>query len=327
MMKAVLVMLGVVVGVSFAIGLSGRGYFNRPPHFDIPEKSRVQDLRPEVVVIGNSLVKEGVDEKILSTSLNSSAMTIYAVGSGSAFWYLAFKNAVIASAVNVPIVAIVFTDDGLTNPTAGVYGYPKKHLDQMVSGCETLLDERAYWSQMSFIERVLTRFFPPYRLRNECRTFVEKATHQVVSWFVPSYNKYDVDESVEHVFSDKNMISELVNKRQLAGSETQQILEFEVAVEKSFLPEMIRISKDAGIRLVFVRYKRRRVAEGYSDGAQMTGYLNKLKAYLTVNDVDFIDFTNDQRIGIQHYAYGNHFNREGCDLFSTLLGEKIRDKE
>jgi hypothetical protein len=64
--------------------------------FNQPLKSRLQKLRPGVVLIGNSMVNSRFSEKDLARLLGRKRVAVIGIGgSKSAFWYLLLKNVVL----------------------------------------------------------------------------------------------------------------------------------------------------------------------------------------------------------------------------------------
>jgi len=315
--------LGLVAAVGAVIGLNGRGLFNRHAQPEVPTAQLLREASPHTVIIGNSLVKEGVDAKIVSRVTEEKTETLWAVGSGSAWWYLALKNAVLPSTNAVRLVVVVFRNDALTDPFIGVHGNFKKALDEMATSHEPQLDRLAYLNQMNTAELALTRFFPPYRLANDSRVFLEKVTHTLASSLIPEYGKYDVDFSVENVFADGNMVSEMVTLKQLEAGKSEGAIDFGKSIDDSFLPLMIALAQNASIKILFARYKNRSIAEGHVDSEMMMRYQVALRDYIESEGMLYHDFTENPQIGLHHYAFGNHFNHAGNVLFSRLLGERI----
>src|SRR5918993_4526798 len=69
----------------------------------------------ELVVIGDSMAGTRVDPAVLEGLSGRRVFAILHPGSGSAFWYLALKNWVIASGVRPQAVFIFFRDANLTD--------------------------------------------------------------------------------------------------------------------------------------------------------------------------------------------------------------------
>ena len=82
------------------------------------DTDRVPDLRrlnPGYVVIGDSMAGSRIDERRLGELSGRPVAPLLQPGSGSAFWYLALKNRVIASGIKPRAVFIFFRDTNLTD--------------------------------------------------------------------------------------------------------------------------------------------------------------------------------------------------------------------
>jgi len=100
--------------------------------------------------------------------------------------------------------------------------------------------------------------------------------------------------------------------------------EFAGLVPNSFLPEMIRVAKEAGVRLVLVRCKSRLDAEqpGHELPA-MKEYTLDLARYLQEHDVHFLDYVHEPGIGVDCYANGDHLNEKGKRIWTRLMAEDL----
>jgi hypothetical protein len=60
------------------------------------------------------------------------------------------------------------------------------------------------------------------------------------------------------------------------------------------------------------------------DPAAIDAYIDALRAYLAQHGIDLIDFAADPRLLLEHYAVGDHLDRErGRPVFLPLLLEAL----
>jgi hypothetical protein len=133
------------------------------------------------------------------------------------------------------------------------------------------------------------------------------------------------DQAIERLFDEKNLNSDLLTIRQLAAESTggNKLYNFQQELDRSFLPYMIDMAQENNIQLVFVRMKRRRDVKPGGQPKALQKYIKNLEDYLAENEVDFIDFTDDKRIKIEHFGSGDHLSRNGGRrLFTKILAEK-----
>src|SRR5690606_17451756 len=76
---------------------------------------QLAELDPAYVVIGDSMAGTRIHTTRLSELTGETAAPLLQAGSGSAYWYLALKNWVIASGVRPKVVFIFFRDTNLTD--------------------------------------------------------------------------------------------------------------------------------------------------------------------------------------------------------------------
>src|SRR5436190_19758550 len=72
-------------------------------------------MNPSLVVIGDSMAGSRIDPALLNQRTGGLTAPIHYAGSGPAWWYLAFKNWVIASRIHPRAVVVFFRDTNLTN--------------------------------------------------------------------------------------------------------------------------------------------------------------------------------------------------------------------
>ncbi len=82
--------------------------------------------------------------------------------------------------------------------------------------------------------------------------------------------------------------------------ELQNLL-FERQLNRSFLPEMIRLAKERGIRLIMVRQKTLRVSASLSEPPALPLYNHDLQPYLAQNDIPLVDFSSDVRLKASYF--------------------------
>lgn len=78
--------------------------------------NELNQIQPELVLVGNSMLGEAVDQKEISRLMGLSAVKVWNGGAGSAWWYLVVKN-IFPQLVDKPrYVGVFFRDNFLTLP-------------------------------------------------------------------------------------------------------------------------------------------------------------------------------------------------------------------
>jgi lysophospholipase L1-like esterase len=105
---------------------------------------------------------------------------------------------------------------------------------------------------------------------------------------------------------------------------TDENLDFENQIDRSFLPEIIRLCKEKDIRLILVRTKTLRFSREVPEPAALSEYMDSLGSYARRNDVPLIDFAHSDRLPPSLFTDINHLNSEGKKVFTEMLVEAIR---
>lgn len=77
--------------------------------FDPAPRQRLQKIRPQIIFVGSSICDSRVDPKRLGELLGGQRVyTLWSPATGSAAWYLMFKNYIVASRIRPRVVVFVF---------------------------------------------------------------------------------------------------------------------------------------------------------------------------------------------------------------------------
>lgn len=288
-------------------------------------RSQLDQAKPEVILLGDSMLGEGVDQNGFSNLTDASTAKISPGGSATAYWYLMLKN-VIAGANHKPaLLVIFFRDHFLTEPSFRVHTPYQQSIDGLALDNEPLLDRLAYWPTLNPLERFLQSNVRMYQERDVIKTTLERWAKSAIALLL-GHETSASDEAIDRVFSEENMVPEWMNQRQLEAEQAQSVsvYDFQKRLPLSFLPTMVDIAKRSNIQLAFVRVKRRRDLEPGQQPAALVKYMKDLQAYFEENDVPLIDFTDDARIQPEHYGSGDHLNRDlGRPLFTRMVSEAL----
>jgi hypothetical protein len=302
---------------------------NPGPAFD----NQVRDLyinklereKPELVLLGDSTLMEGVDPGQLSRLTELKVSSFDDPGSASAYWYVVLKNNIAQSENKPKYLVILFRDSILTAPGYRVHGSYFIQLDEFARRREPILLERAYLNLMNPLEKAADSYFPLYGARVQIRQQIDT----VIRYSIPRWLGCDVectDASMYNVFEGSNLQpGQLQNA--VASAErylyTGHRLDFKRQINDSFLPEMIHLAKDNNIRLILVRLKSQ--TQGEYETPAVRRYISALSRYLSAEDVLFLDYGRDPRLIDEYYADTLHLSREGEAVFTEMLAERLNN--
>jgi len=300
------------------------------PHFDadisMTQSDGIAVQKPQVVLLGDSMVEENVDTSALSEHLGRSVYTISYPGSASALWYLAIKNNIVLSPNKPPVLVIVFRDTILTTPAYRVDGKFTEAIDTLAGVDEPLLIQWAYLNHMNPLEKFAKRYFPLYEFGYQVRDRADFFIRYLLPRPVLRCGKRCVDTAILNIFNFRNMIAPTADDP-VAQAEsilyTDRALDFYGQLDQSFLPEIIRLCKENGIQLVLVRGKTITFSE-IPTPAGLSRYMRNLREYLTQRGVLFVDLEADSRLTVGDFIDRFHVHPEARGIYTQMLSDGLK---
>lgn len=328
----VIIFLGIFAGANLLFGMPRKKIID---HSQLPEhrsqkemfETALKQYRPEVILLGNSMLTESVDERYFSTLTGKRSMKFCLGGSASAWWYLCIKNVICTSEYKPKFVVLFFRDNFLTIPDYRVKDSFAPYINDMMSGDDPLLDRLAYLKSCSALQYTCMKYSSIYQQKNILYKNTINFMQDDLTGKIAGVENGEVMNALKNVFDNKNFNRNLITQRQgkVEAVGRGGIYDFDRKINSSFLPEMIRSTKENDIQLVLVRVKRRREIEGNPESELVNKYMAGLERYLREANVPLIDFSNEPSLTLEHFADGDHLNREkGMPLFTQLLAKNIK---
>jgi hypothetical protein len=271
--------------------------------FDEATAETLRSAQPEFVIIGDSMAGVRVDPGHLSRMMGKSVAGLFHPGSPVAYWYLELKNFIIENQLTrVRGVIFFFRDDQLTTQVE----ISPLLLDRVARDEEPTLDR-------IFVARRLGRFADAHRMARAAYEY-----DRTRMWLEPRLTRAPLAlaGSPDSLLGTINgEVFALDKLRRFAASDLPEskaaMLDFDAQVDRSLLPEILRMGREHGIKLGFVRVQRRPTETGpppQSD--ELTEYLNRLQKYLTENGAYYHDERGDPEQPLSVYADGDHLKPE-----------------
>ena len=280
--------------------------------------------KPQMVLIGDSTLIQGVDTTRLSEQLDIPLYSIGLPGSASTLWYLIIKNNVMTVPNPPKYLLIFFRNTMLTAPGYRVQGQYFGPIDEYSRPKDDgLLIERAFVGLMNPIERFAEAYIPIYAARWQLREQVESRIRYILPQITRCGRKC-VDDALSNIFADNILNVQELNAAISAADKnlyTRRALDFENQVNKSFLPEFVRLSQENNMQLVLINVKNLQFTYPFP---ALDDYMNNLKAYGRANNVIVLDFANDDRLSPELYADYLHLNQQGKIIFTEILTETLK---
>ena len=286
--------------------------------FDRFPFDRMVHLRPELVVIGDSMAGTRIDPGALEELSGKRVFAILHPGSGSAFWYLALKNWVIASGVRPQAVFVFFRD---TNLTDVMFRFDTAITDRVALDTEPGLDEAIAARAGEWRLQATTRTESLYRA-DRARLWVTHALSDRIAALVAGREHADI----VGLMTAMNERFDYQHLRPIEAADIDSTVEadFDRDVDRSVLPLMLREARRAGITLYFVRVQRR-PSGGHPphQSPALQAYIARLAAYIKSNGGQWRDDTGDAALTLDMYGDGDHLAREARGRYTALFWNRL----
>lgn len=299
----------------------------RNPDLDPEMSARFEEIRPEMVLLGNSMLGEGIDESILNALIPDRVLKLGLDGAASAVWYLVIKNFICAQDPPPQVTVLFFRDTFLTWPRYRVDGRYKGKVDKYAGPDEYFFDSRAYLDGMSRYSYFMNSKFALWGERENLRDDLVGFAKFGVPAAMAGADSTLVDDAIARTFADSNMNTDLLTVAQLAAEDSGDKIDhqdFHAALELSFLPSMLDLLEEQGIETIMVRIKRRGDLEPNSRSAALEEYIRQLSAYFASRNVGFLDYSGDENLLEEHFGEGDHLNEQGREIFTRMFAEDLK---
>lgn len=284
--------------------------------FDREVVTTLQESRPDYIVVGDSMAGTRINPGHLSRLVGGHGVaSLLHPGTGSAYWYLVFKNFVVNARIGPKAAIFFFRDENLTEPMFRVY---PGVLDRAAYDHEAALDRilaanmhGAFYQAHLAAQRV-------YQF-NRTRDWLEPriTTAPLNAIIPPDGREAFVKDMNDRLFPLEALRPMVAADMPVAAAEA---LDFDRRVELSVLPEIIRLSKMSGVRVAFIRVQRRPTASGPpAQSDELRRYVDHLAAWLRQNGAYFHDDWGDPEQTLRIYDDGDHIGRNYRVYYTDLF--------
>ena len=286
-----------------------------------PRVATLESEKPELVLVGNSLLRAAVDGEQFSELSDIPTTVSYSNGSSSLWWYLYVKNVVCAAQHSPQYVGILFRDAYLTEPRFRVDGNYQKPIRRMMTSEEPLVETLSYsGAALSGINSPLT--WVPREARGWVNLKIEKRVEDLLD--IPRTQGRGM---MRQTFADDKMVADAINDFQLGFEETLVDVSFDFSkqVSDSYLPHIINLLTNKGITPVFIRARRRSDLSRDDLPQPIDHYIADLSNYIREHEGVLIDLSRASEIQEQHFGSGDHLTKtDGRVVFMKLLSDELQ---
>ena len=289
-------------------------------------QSLIDKQKPNVILLGNSVLINSMDESQFESLTGRKTLSFATPGAASAYWYLSIKNVIATASAPPKYVLLFFMDNILTTPDQWVIGaYFPLIIDEIAGEQETVLLQKAYLNQLNPLENYLDSHYPLFGERLTLKDKIDNRIKYTLSYLFQNCAKPCLDKALEAAFGYKNMIPLMQpqlesNSNEWSGREW----DFNALVEKSFLPDMIQITKERGIKLILVREKNAKMMTLEDESSDMRNYFQELADHLKKEGIPLLDFAHDPNLTLDLFHDENmHLNPQARAVFTPLVADKF----
>jgi len=329
-LRTMSLLAALLVFTSLTLPAWSRGEYPHPagPAFDkfttrqyLHEAERIH---PEVILLGDSILTKGVDLETFQAQVGVTAYKIDIPGSSSALWYLLVKSTITDLEPAPHVLVILFRDSILTAPTFRTTGPYFDLIDRFAAPDDSLVIERAYLPQLTPLQVTLQEYFPPYTYGEILRVKLDSGLRRLL----PQAFGCDgvcADDAMTNVLGDMRpevFAQSILRAESVLYSPAE--LDFNARVDQSFLPEIVRLTQERGIQLVFVRAPTNIFPKPADEPPALHAYLADLQAWLAARDIPLIDLSHIDGIGPEQFVDPHHMSLEGKAIFTPIFADAVK---
>lgn len=284
----------------------------------------LDEYQPEMMLMGDSTLKDSVNFDQLGQELDINAYGVAVPGSTSALWYLILKNNIVPAEHKPDVLVLYIRETMITAPEFRVDGGYFATIDEYAHSNEPLLLERSYMQQTNGFEQVITRYVPVFSKRGEVRGSIDYRINHTLPVLLQC-GEVCVKDSLDTIFAgavDKKAVLDAQNQAENYLRQMKQLF-FARQLERSYLPEIERMTRENGIQLVLVDMKTFRSPPSTTMTLLLEAYNRDLRAYCAEKGIVYISFADDRRLTRDLFPDGFHLAVEAMPMFTHLLAEEL----
>lgn len=280
--------------------------------FDPAPLEELRAIQPGIVIIGDSMAGR-IHKRRLEELAGTAVAPLLRNASGSAHWFLIFKNYIVASGHRPRAVVVFFRDTNLTDPMFRLGDPYRANADPLSRGFEPELNAavasrtQGGWFR---VHSAVDRFYQIDRVR---------------TWLEPRLAELPAEpgllEELNTAFALDRLRPAVAADMASAGAEP---LDFERDVRRSLLPEFLRLAREHELPVIFVRVLRRpENGRAPAESPALRQYVRALGAYITANGAIFRDDRDYPGMASLQYDDGDHISRVSMVPYTELFFEQM----
>jgi len=288
---------------------------------------------PDVVLLGNSTLRFAVDgflvERLLAEAGHELDVVVHGVdGTFTPYWFLVFKNLVLAAGERPALVGLIFVDPVLTSVRLGMDEEGLERLRHVAAAMEPELWRARLLQTEGTPDRLaleLRARFPLYRARTALRgRLLDAALEWPGTLLGPGWPPAGAARRavLPARVDDPDAAPAPVPRDRLVH---EDLYDFEADVDRSLLPSFVALARAAGVELALMRLGRGPRAEvnDPTPPREREAYRRALDAWAGAHRATLLDFARDPILAPGRYLGPDHLDDEGRVLFSARLAQVL----
>ena len=332
-LQAILALLGPAMVLGLAVQ-----FFAQPPEQALSEsaaqlEAKLNKDKPEVVLVGNSMARLGVDAEQLSTLLDAKVTNLSIDGSSASVWYLILKNRVFNQGHSPHAVIVFGAARTFMSPT------PAVGLETTNASAHRMPIEEVFDAKVSGQSKLPLEWLWAKWRRDSLRTDILDGirTHTAGLFFdteikaAKSTAEPWAKAQLETVFDSENMRDGQQQKRVIpvvdARSDEAETLS-DTTFDDSFFPPLVDLAKENKTRIMFVRMPSApsgptgKIREATIDGP-FEALMRDALDWLSKQDAGFVDLRGMGLTDTDFIDY-LHVNKTGRTKLTEQLGKHLK---
>lgn len=294
--------------------------------FDPKPLEEIKATDPGTVIIGDSMAGRVDPVRLGELIDNRPVATLVAPATGSGWWYLAFKNYVVASGKHPKWVIVFLRDTNLTDPMFRLLEPYRGKLDWVAHDFEPELNEvvgqrlQGPWYR---VHQAVAQLYGSAR----ARAWLEP---QLAPWLARATTgprkRQALLDGLNSAFGLEHLRP--IAQADLAAADDQDA-DFAANLNRSLLPYWVALAQENHFQVCFIKILRRPAADGHPspESPALQQYTKDLRAWLEAHGMVFFDDRDNPAMAKLRYADGDHADSSAMTPYAELLAaalEKIR---
>ena len=281
--------------------------------FDSTLRERIRDERPDVVFLGNSMLGSRLFERRLNRRVAPRRAIVHPKPAAmSSRWYLQLKNSVLAAGVRPLRVAIFFRDTKLTEPLNHVTVRYHAEFEAESLPDEPTLDRVLARAREGVRGRLLydaSRLVPLHHLARVVEPALDGGALGVASAVLGATVGPDRKRRINALFDYGGLRRD--TRLSPPPAPRPVAYEFDRALQRSFLPELLALGDTPGVSLYFVEVRKSPTdAQVRERPEHLARYAAALAEHLREHGAHYIDLYRRLDLSADWFAEGDHIRRD-----------------